>query len=31
MFSGLLPNVCMCGHPYCKASYRFGSEIGSYS
>jgi hypothetical protein len=26
-----LPNVCPCGHPYCKASYRFGFEIWSYS
>jgi hypothetical protein len=31
MFSGLLPSVCLCGHPYCKASYRLGIEILSYS
>jgi hypothetical protein len=27
MFSGLLPSVCLCGHSYCKASYRFDFEI----
>ena len=26
MFSGLLPSVYLCGHPY-EASYRFGFEI----
>ena len=26
-----LSNVCLCGHPYCKASYMFGFEIWSYS
>jgi hypothetical protein len=31
LFSGLLPSVCLCGHLYCKASYRFGFEIWSYS
>jgi len=24
-------NVCMCGYPYCKASYIFGYEMWSYS
>jgi hypothetical protein len=27
LFSGLLTNVCLYGHPYCKASYRFGFDI----
>jgi hypothetical protein len=31
LFSGLLPSVCLYGHPYCKPSYRFGFEIWSYS
>jgi hypothetical protein len=31
LFSGLLPSVCLCGHPYCKVSYGFGFEIWSYS
>nr|AWA45070.1 hypothetical protein SO33D14_000009 [Saccharum officinarum] len=31
VFSGLLPIVCLCGHPYCKASYKFGFKIWSYS
>jgi hypothetical protein len=30
LFSGLLLNVCLYGHPYCKASYRFGFDIWSY-
>jgi hypothetical protein len=24
-------NTNICGHPYCKGSYRFGFEICSYS
>ena len=31
LFSDFLPSVCMCGHPYCKASYMFSFEIWSYS
>ena len=31
LFSGLLLSICLCGYPYCKASYRFGFEIWSYS
>ena len=31
LFSGLLPSVCLCGHPYCKTSYKFSFEIWSYS
>jgi hypothetical protein len=31
LFSGLLPSVCMCNHPYCKTSHMFGFEIWSYS
>jgi hypothetical protein len=27
MFSGLLPSICLCGHPYCKASYMFDFDI----
>jgi hypothetical protein len=30
LFSGLLPSVCLCGHPY-RASYKLGFEILSYS
>jgi hypothetical protein len=30
IFSGLLPSVCLCGHPY-ETLYRFGFEIWSYS
>jgi hypothetical protein len=22
-----LPSVCLCGHPYCKASNRLGFEL----
>jgi len=29
LFSGLLPSVCLHGHPY-KSSYMFGVEIWSY-
>ena len=31
LFSGRLPSVCLYGHLYCKASYRFSFEIWSYS
>jgi hypothetical protein len=31
MFSSLLTSVCLCDHPYYKASYMFGFEIWSYS
>jgi hypothetical protein len=27
LFSGHLPSVCLCGHPYCKASNRLGFEL----
>jgi len=27
---GILPSVCLCGHPYYKTSYKFGFEIWSY-
>ena len=30
MFSGLLPSVCMCGHPY-ESSYMLEVEILSYT
>jgi len=30
LFSGLLPSVCLCGHLYCKASYRFGFKICNF-
>jgi hypothetical protein len=26
-----LSSVCLCGHPYCKASCQFGFQIWSYS
>ena len=29
LFSGLLPSVCLCGHPYRKASYGFGLRSGA--
>jgi hypothetical protein len=31
MLSGLLLIVRLCGHPYCKALYKLGFEIWSYS
>jgi hypothetical protein len=27
LFSGHLPSVCLCGHPYCKASNMLGFEL----
>jgi hypothetical protein len=31
MFSGLLPSVCLCCHPYYKASYRLVLRSGGYN
>jgi hypothetical protein len=27
LFLGHLPSVCLCGHPYCKASNRLGFKL----